>query len=150
MAVHKAGCLNKHTAGTTSRVQDFLFAILRLENFYHVADNGCRCIEGSAVFSFLKGKLTKEEFVDFAKEVYADVFRNIHKDAHDVGKKFRFFFGHKLTVHFFWKNAIHLFIFAFYGFHCLFYEGCFVCIIGRIVNCCVVSFWRKVKAAVFD
>ena len=69
---------------TAGGVEELLVTGLPGPALHHIAHDGGRRIEGSAVLTLRQGKAAEEVFIDLAKDVHGAVFGDILENADDV------------------------------------------------------------------
>ena len=150
MGVHVPRSLDKHAAGTASGIEKFFIAGLRVQHLHHIAHDGGRRIEGSAVLTLRQGKVAEEVFIDLAKDVHGAVFGDILENADDVGEQLRLLLRHELGVDLLGQHTLHLGIFPLDGLHGLFHQIGLLRCVRRVINKVIIGALWEEEAALFD
>ena len=150
VSVHIPRCLDKHAAGTAGGVEELLVTGPRVQHLHHIAHDGGRRIEGSAVLTLRQGKVAEEVFIDLAKDVHGAVFGDILENADDVGEQLRLLLRHELGVDLLGQHTLHLGIFPLDGLHGLFHQIGLLRCVRRVINKVIIGALWEEEAALFD
>ena len=149
VAVHIAGRLHKHTAGSAGWVEEFLVARNRLENFHHILHNRGGSVECAAALSFAQGKIAKEILVDLAEKVYADIFGDVFEHTDNFAKQFGLLFGNQLSINLFGQHTVHLGVLFLDSLHRCFHQNSLLSGVRCLVNGVIIGAFGQEESAFF-